>query len=706
MVSGTFTGTTNNTGITPKIEWSAISNQNTNTSTVTATLYYQRNNYYTTYGTGSFTLEIGSEKKTESKYIEIFYGQWTEAITLTVEVPHENDGTKSLIISARGGIDGTTLGWTMCSARVNLDTIPRASTIWSVSNKTLGNACNIKWYPNSASFRYKLKFTLGDWSYTTGAIHPNQTSLYTYDGYTIPLTVANQITDAAKGTMTVKLYTYSDSETTWQVGSEDVATFTVTVPNNSSTKPSVTLTLAPVSALDDRFSSLYIQGKSRVKATTFTGSGKYGATISSYSLTVLGKSYKSPYQSDYLNSTGTITVTAKVTDSRGYYTELEEDITVIPYSDPDILPASGESSIVCARCYSDGTISEDGEYLKIIARRSYSKLISDNGVQNNFCEIRYRYRLESTRTFSDWITLLSGEDTDADMVNSGAIPGVVSSTTDAYVIQVGVIDGIGGADAYQVGIPTAFATIDIPKEYKGRSIGIFRFAAEPTDDNDKRVDIDGFVHGGGVDNLTLGTMLTATADAPITLANTLTPGCYYSPNATNTQYITDSPYKEGGFGLEVRQLQHKDYIRQTLYYGRTTIWRHYNGSEWSDWVRVMVSTEFESPCTDFVIEQGESGGWTYRKWKNGRYEMYGQFEAKPTSSDINNTLYRTNAIQVATPFAITDDAVVTGTGTGHYWFTNGVYANANAISIRIMSDKTISLTGTITVRLHAVGTYV
>ena len=706
MASGTISGTTNNDGISSKIVWSSVTDVDANTSTVTATLYYKRNNNYTTYGTGSFTLAIGSTEKTESNYIEIHYGQWTAAITLTATISHTSDGTKSVLISAEGGIDGTTLSSTNCSATVTLDTIPRASTISSVSNKTLGNACKVKWYPKSASFRYKLKFTLGDWSYTTGAIHPNQTSLYTYEGYTIPLTVANQITDAAKATMTVTLYTYSNSGATTQVGSADAETFTVTVPDNSSTKPSVTLTLAPVSALGEKFSSLYIQGKSRVKATTFTASGKYEATISSYSLTVLDKSYKSPYQSDYLNSAGTITVTAKVTDSRGYYTEVKKDITVIPYNDPDILPASGESSIVCARCYSDGTIAEDGKYLKIIARRSYSKLISDNGVQNNFCEIRYRYRLESTRTFSDWITLLSGEDTDADTVNSGAIPGVVSSTTDAYVIQVGVIDDIGGAYAYQVGIPTAFATIDIPREYKGRSIGIFRFAAEPTDDNEKRVDIDGFVHGGGIDNLTLGTMLTATADAPITLAKTLTPGCYYSPNATNTQYITDSPYKEGGFGLEVRQLQHKDYIRQTLYYGRTTIWRHYNGSEWSDWVRVMVSTEFETACTDFVIEQGESGGWTYSKWKSGRYEMYGQFEVKATSSDINNTLYRTNAIQVATPFSITDDAVVTGTGTGHYWFTNGVYANANAISIRIMSDKTISLTGTITVRLHAVGTYV
>lgn len=703
MASGTIGGTTNNDGISSKIVWSAVADVDANTSKVTATLYYKRLNNYTTYGTGSFTLTIGSEKKTESPYIEIKYGEWTAAITFTATVSHSSDGTKSIAISGTGGIDGTTLESTDCGATVTLDTIPRASTISAVSNRTLGNACKVKWYPKSASFRYKLKFSLGGWNYTTGAIHPNQTSLYTYEDYPIPLAVANYITDAAKATMTVTLYTYSDTGATKAVGSADTDTFTVTVPNNSSTKPAVTLVLAPVTALAAPLSSLYVQGKCKVKATTFTGAGKYGATISQYSLTVLGKSYSSPYESDYLDTAGTVTVTAKVTDSRGYYTEVTKDITVIAYNDPNILPASGESSIICARCYADGTIAEDGQYLRIIARRSYSK-VTANGVQNNFCDVRYRYRPETTRTYSDWITLLSGEDTEADTVDSGAIGGVVSSATAAYVIQVGVIDDVGGANAYQVSIPTAFATIDIPKAYKGRSIGIFRYAVDPADGT-PRVDIDGQVHGGALDNLTLGTMLTATADAPITLANTLTPGCYYSPNAANTQYITDSPYTEGGFGLEVRQLQHKDYIRQTMYYGRTTIWRHYNGSEWSDWVRVMVSTEFDSACTDFVIEQGESDGWTYRKWKSGAYEMYGLFEVTATSSDVNSSLYRTNAIQVKTPFAITDDAVVTGTGTGHYWLTNGVYANANAISIRIMSDKTISLTGTVTVRLHVVGTY-
>ena len=702
MASGTISGTTNNDGISSKIVWSATTHVDANTSTVTATLYYKRLNNYTTYGTGSFTLAIGGEKKTESKYITIKYGEWAEVITLTATVSHGSDGTKAVTISAEGGIDGTTLTSTNCSASVTLDTIARASTISSVSNKTLGNACRVKWYPKSASFRYKLKFSLGDWSYTTSAIHPNQTTLYTYEGYEIPLSVANYITKAAAGTMTVMLYTYSDTGATKQVGSADSDTFTVTVPNNSSTKPTVTLVLAPISALGTPFSSLYIQGKSRVKATTFTGEGKYGATIASYSLTVLGKSYSSPYQSDYLDTPGTITVTAKVTDSRGYYTEIEKNITVVSYNEPKILPASGESTIVCARCYADGTIAEDGTYLKIVAKRSYSTVTS-GGAQKNFCDIRYRYRPESTKTYSNWITLLSGDDTAADTVNSGAISGIVSSTTTAYVIQVGVIDDVGGADAYQVSLPTAFATVDIPKAYKGRSIGIFRYAVEPTDENEKRIDIDGQVHGGALDNLTLGTMLTATADAPITLADLLKPGCYYSPNATNTQYITDSPYKEGGFGLEVREIQHKDFIRQTMYYGRTTIWRHYNGSSWSDWVRTMVSTEFETACTDFVVEHGVSAGWTYKKWKSGTYEMFGEFDVAPGTSTLNGTVYRTAAISIPAPFTISS-AMVSGTAVGFYWLSNGGTSGTNAVNIRIISDKTISATS-ITVRLHVIGTY-
>lgn len=699
MANGIIAGKTDNEYISAQVIWSSKTDAAKNQSTVTATLYYKRTNDYTTYGTGDFAITIAGKATNVSNYISFSDDEWVEAMSATVTVDHDADGSKNITISATGGIPGTSLESTSLTGTAVLDTIPRASAITSASKTTLGNKCSVKWTPLSTSFRYKLKFTLGEWSITTDAIHPGQKSAYTYD-MTIPLDAASQLPTKKTGTMTVTLYTYSNSAGTTQVGDGSSKTFTVTVPNNSNTKPVVTMALSAVNTLGAAFAGLYIQGRSQVKVT-LTGNGKYGATITAYKLYVAGKLQDSTTLSDFLTTSGTATVMVRATDSRGYYSDTTETIEVLPYSSPTVLPASGESSVVCARCYADGTLAEDGTYLRIRTKRGYDKLVA-NGVQKNFCSIRYRYRPESTNTYSAWVTLLAGSSTAADTVDSGALSGIVSSTETTYYVQVGVVDDIGETDAVQFTVPTDFVTIDCPEEFMGRRMGLFRHVSGTTEDG---LYVGLPIFGGSVDSLKMGTRLTATAAAPISIDDILTPGCYYSPNAENSQYIAGSPYTDGGFALEVRELQHTNYIRQTINLGRTTIWRHYNGSEFSDWVQVMVSTEFSSPCADFVIETGTADGWRYKKWKGGTYEMYGVFQVTATSSDINSTLYRTNSIQIPTPFAITDDAVVTGTGAGHYWLTNGVYANANAISIRIMSDKTISLTTSVTVRLRVVGTY-
>ena len=108
---------------------------------------------------------------------------------------------------------------------------------------------------------------------------------------------------------------------------------------------------------------------------------------------------------------------------------------------------------------------------------------------------------------------------------------------------------------------------------------------------------------------------------------------------------------------------------------------------------------------DYVNEAGTAGGWTYRKWEGGTYEMYGRFDVIPTSSTKGTSLYTTNAIQILTPFPITEDAVITGMGEGDFWVTCGAYADASTISIKLTGDKTISTTAASGVRLHVVGTY-
>jgi hypothetical protein len=264
MAQGTITGQTSNQYIEVKVEWSSEAIPEDNQSKVTANLYYRRTNTgYTTYGNGDFSITIGDSKKSYSGYV-VIDTDWVLVMSYSTYVDHDADGQKRVMIYASGKMPATTLQDTSLSYPVDLDTIPRASSV-SASNVTLGNKCKVTWTPHSSSFRFKIKFSLGGWSYTTGYISPATTSSYTYTGYTIPFDAAEQITGGKTGTMTATLYTYMASVTV-PIGSAS-DTFTVTVPTSASTMPTVTMTLAPVSSLGSPFNSYYIQGYSRVKAT-------------------------------------------------------------------------------------------------------------------------------------------------------------------------------------------------------------------------------------------------------------------------------------------------------------------------------------------------------------------------------------------------------------------------------------------------------
>lgn len=477
MAGGTINGSTGNQYIDSKIVWSSVANNDTNKSTVTAALYYKRNNTgFTTSGTGTFSISIAGINKSVTKSVNITENAWVKVVENTVTVSHDADGGKDITITASGSIPGTTMTSTTCKDTVSLDTIPRASTITSASSVMLGNACSVKWTPASASFRYKLKFTLGDWSYETGAIHPNTTAAYTYKGYKIPLDVAKQLPNAKTGTMTVTLTTYSNSAATTKVGSTSSKTFTVTVPDNSDTKPNATVALSSVHSIDGAFEGLYIQGISKVKALT-SAEGKYGATVVWTSMTVEGKSYggSSDYTSDTLSGYGTIYVKVSIKDSRGIENSKTQAITVIPYSKPRVVPVDGETSVVCGRCDSSGAWSDSGTYLKIKARRSYS-LCLVNGVQKNFCGLRYRYKKVTDSEYSSWTNILNNNNLSTDEVITAPLLNGGLSTKTSYMVQVDAVDSIPNHTPMTFTIPTE--EIYLHKAGSIRSLGIGTYAEE------------------------------------------------------------------------------------------------------------------------------------------------------------------------------------------------------------------------------------
>lgn len=333
------------------------------------------------------------------------------------------------------------------------------TNIDSISDTVLGESVSVKFTPPAESFAFKVKFALEGWSETTGYITPNTTNQYTYADV-IPLDAAMEIPNSPTGTMTATLYTYASVGDTEHIGEPDSKTFKVTVPE-SETKPEVEMVLSIQSNLDFPFNEMYIQNLTRVDADILAY-GQYGASIDSRQL-VLGSSvYEDPFVTDILTTTGETIVTAKATDSRGYVGKTEQRIYVIPYGKPAIVPADGEIDIVCCRCDANGYITDSGTWLKIKAKRSYSPVVS-NGEQNNFCEIRYRC------DGGEWQTILA-EDATEDEIEIN-IPNVVTSTTMAYTIDVGVVDSLGFDTSVTIIVPSDKMEFHLREGGEGAAFG-------------------------------------------------------------------------------------------------------------------------------------------------------------------------------------------------------------------------------------------
>jgi hypothetical protein len=395
-------------------------------------------------------------------------------VDTTITVTHKTDGSGT--VSVRTWMDtGISAGVVQKSKTLGLTTIPRASTITLAYAITLGNKCKIMFTPASSSFWYKLVFSVGTWSDTTAAFRPGTTSPYTYTGCTIPLDVARQFPNDPSGTVTATLYTFESENAQARIGSTSSKDFTVTLPENASTKPSVKMTLTPETPYA-KFASLYLQGRSKVKAT-FVNEGKYGASISTYGIQVEGESYDtSPYTSDILRKSGNVSITGKATDSRGFSNTVPGSINVIAYEAPYIAPSEGNKKVICERCTEDGIASERGTYLHVIGTRNYTKINTDNIV--NTCSVRCRYKPEGgswSHSSGSGVGVLLWTDTSTDTFDV-ILPDIVTDTKLSYTVELNIIDDTYLPSAMVFNIPSENIEFNLRDGGKGAAFG--KYATE------------------------------------------------------------------------------------------------------------------------------------------------------------------------------------------------------------------------------------
>ena len=413
-----------------------------NTSNVTVKVHIKRTNTgYTTYGNGTiyckidgttYSASISTSQKITSTPITLF--------TKTLTISHNSDGTKSLAVSA--WISHSQFSSNEQSYTQKLTTIPRTSSFTlSASSLDAGKTLTININRASSSFVHHVFYSFGSYRET---ISLNAT---TSASYTIPLEHLNAIPNATSGTGTISVDTYINNS---YVGSTS-KNFTVNVPSN--VIPTLSSLTSQVVDNGADVSYGYVKGKSKAKLTINGAAGKYGSTIKSYSISGGGFSSSDPsFTTGGLTSAGNITFTATVTDSRGRKSdEKTVTISVLDYNNPTI----DKFSVI--RCDSSGVANEDGTYLKVYAKYSYTNLNNLNKLSS-----KIEYKKSSS---SNWI--------DAGPIQSGAnliIGNNTIATDSAYSIALTISDSLVGVEKV-VDVPTAFVTLDFRKGGKGIAIG-------------------------------------------------------------------------------------------------------------------------------------------------------------------------------------------------------------------------------------------
>ena len=444
--NGSFSGSIHSGHYVLRVDWTQTKNVSANTSTITANVYLVNDWSLSISGRSDNSITIdGTAQTFASPSIGSTGSHLLGTVSQTVN--HASDGSKSLTISAvfniRATLSGTYYGSITASATITLDSIPRASSV-SAANATMGSATSISISRASSSFTHTLTYTFGS---ATGTIVTKTTA--TSVSWTPPVSLASQIPKAVTGTCTITCTTYNGST---NIGSK-TCTLTLTVP--ASVKPTITsLTAARVDGDVPSSWGIYVQTKSKAKLTINGASGSYGSTITAYSISGGGyTTTASSFTTGFLNSSGTITFSATVTDSRGRTSAAATvSITVQAYAPPTF------QSYLSQRCLSSGTINEDGTYIRGLLTFQFSSCGGKNTVSGS---IKYK-----RTTVSTWEAVSAAFTSGAAVVfGSGGI-----STEYSYDVQYTLTDAFSSVSIQDI-ISTAAVVMDFKQGGKGVAVG-------------------------------------------------------------------------------------------------------------------------------------------------------------------------------------------------------------------------------------------
>lgn len=397
----------------------------------------------------------------------------------TTIIKHNDDGTKSFdySFSQYFGItfSGSAIGSVGGSGSGTLDTIPRASD-FTISDGTLGVAQTITVKRQTTAFTHGLTYSCGGvltqlicaWNTTSESV-----------SFTPPLDLAWQAANGNRVWVSVHLQTYDSGGT--PIGAVVTKGVWMSIPD--SVKPSCTVSVSDPTGYASKFGA-YIQGQSRI-AIKVTPQTSYGSSITAYAVTADSGNYTTAeVTTPAIKSTGTLTINATVTDTRGRAGSAAATVTVLPYTQPAI------TKLKVHRCDADGTENDRGQYGKVTYGYAVDTLNGKNGMSGF---IQYKKTAETEYTTHELPTAFS--------VTDGTFI-FAADDGSTYDVQLLIADSLVST-GHRTSLSTAFSLIHYAPSGKGITFGgirntdAFNIVDMPFRIND--IDVDYIVEQGEVD---------------------------------------------------------------------------------------------------------------------------------------------------------------------------------------------------------------
>ena len=455
-IMGSYSG---GTTYQPYLSWSISQNiaENRSTMSVTFGMYKAKANSQSyNINSRSITVVVNGTTYTRSAGFDFrnaAVGSYNDMFTISnINISHNADGSKSVSMSATH-TTGISLGTGTVSGTAVLLDIPRATTpSLSDSIVNLGDTITITTSAASSSFRHTLRYKFGS---MTGTIASNVASSASW---TIPKNFANVITTTNRGAGEVICETFNGSTS---LGTKSVP-FTAFIPDTAEFRPSIEASDITVSdtnsALYSKFGG-HVQNKSRLNISVSGVATAYGSAITRYEISVSGKSYiGSQVTTDTLTQNGTLAVSCTVTDARGRTASASKNITVYPYTAPQI------TAYTVYRSNASGEADESGEYATLYMAYSIASVDGKNDRQ---------YRILYKRSTDESYTTAESGTAQTSYEGIHTLSGVTFSIDYQWDIRLEIWDYFTSSNhiAWTQTLDTEEVILDFNSSGKGFAIG-------------------------------------------------------------------------------------------------------------------------------------------------------------------------------------------------------------------------------------------